>query len=250
MMNELDEQYTRTPFYGVNKMTAHLRKQGYRVGRDRVRGMLRGMGLMAIYRKPRLSKPNPDHQVYPYLLKDVTVERPNQVWGSDITYIRLLHGFAYLVAIIDWYSRYVLSWQLSNSLDNSFCLAALDEALFRYGQPEIFNSDQGCQFTSSSFTERLKAAGIRISMDGRDRVFDNIFVERLWRTVKHENVYIHGYQGMTEARTGLGRYFDFYNNDRYHQALDYRTPGAVYSGSCGHFQENDKVSSVLVAGRI
>jgi putative transposase len=249
MMNKLDEQYTRTPFYGVNKMTAHLRGQGYSVGRDRVRGMLRGMGLMAIYRKPRLSRPNPDYQVYPYLLKEVTVEKPNQVWGADITYIRLLHGFAYLVAIIDWHSRYVLSWQLSNSLDNSFCLAALDEALLLYGKPEIFNSDQGCQFTSSSFTEKLKAAGIRISMDGRGRVFDNIFVERLWRTVKYENVYIHGYQGMTEARLGLDRYFDFYNNDRFHQALNYQTPGAVYSSNCGHSQENEKASSEMVVAR-
>ena len=230
MMDLLDAQYTETPFYGVNKMTEFLRRQGYAVGRDHVRTLLRKMGLEAVYAKPNLSKPHPEHVVYPYLLKDIDIMRANQVWSTDITYIRLTQGFAYLTAIIDWYSRYVLSWRLSNTLDSSFCVEALEEALFRYGSPEIFNSDQGSQFTSKDFIGVLTRNGISISMDGRGRAFDNIFVERLWRTVKYENVYISGYINIPEARGGLGKYFEIYNTKRFHQSLAYRTPLEVYKG--------------------
>jgi putative transposase len=230
MMDLLDAQYTETPFYGVNKMTEFLRRQGYAVGRDHVRTLLRKMGLEAVYAKPNLSKPHPEHVVYPYLLKDIDIVRANQVWSTDITYIRLTQGFAYLTAIIDWYSRYVLSWRLSNTLDSSFCVEALEEALFRYGSPEIFNSDQGSQFTSKDFIGILTRNGISISMDGRGRAFDNIFVERLWRTVKYENVYISGYINIPEARGGLGKYFEIYNTKRFHQSLAYRTPLEVYKG--------------------
>lgn len=230
MMDLLDAQYTETPFYGVNKMTEFLRRQGYAVGRDHVRTLLRKMGLEAVYAKPNLSKPHPEHVVYPYLLKDIDIMRANQVWSTDITYIRLTQGFAYLTAIIDWYSRYVLSWRLSNTLDSSFCVEALEEALFRYGSPEIFNSDQGSQFTSKDFIGILTRNGISISMDGRGRAFDNIFVERLWRTVKYENVYISGYINIPEARGGLGKYFEIYNTKRFHQSLAYRTPLEVYKG--------------------
>ena len=231
LMNLLDEQYTKTPFYGVRRMREFLQRLGYEVGKDRVRTLLRDMGLMAVYPKPKTSKPHPEHKIYPYLLEDVEIIRPNQVWSTDITYIRLAQGFAYLVAVIDWYSRYVLSWKLSNSLEVDFCLEALKEAL-GYGKPEIFNSDQGSQFTSEAFTGLLLENGIAISMDGRGRVFDNIFVERLWRSVKYENVYLHGYQAIPEARQGLKQYFDFYNTERFHQGLDYKTPWEVYSGLC------------------
>lgn len=226
-MRLLDEQYTRTPFYGVCRMTAWLRAKGYRVNEKRIRRLLRLMGLEAIYQRPRLSVPAPGHRLYPYLLRGAVIERVNQVWSTDITYIRLLYGFVYLVAIIDWFSRYVLSWEISVTLDSEFCESALERAL-RLGQPEIFNSDQGVQFTSTSFTDRLLARGIRISMDGRGRALDNIFVERLWRSVKYEEVYLHDYQQVPDAISGLGRYFNFYNSERLHQALDYRTPEAVF----------------------
>lgn len=231
LMNLLDEQYTKTPFYGVRRMRESLQRLGYEIGKDRVRTLLRGMGLMAVYPKPKTSKPHPGHKIYPYLLKGVEIIRPNQVWSTDITYIRLAQGFAYLVAVIDWYSRYVLSWKLSNSLEADFCLEALKEAL-GYGKPEIFNTDQGSQFTSETFTGLLLENGITISMDGRGRVFDNIFVERLWRSVKYENVYLYGYQIVPEARQGLKQYFDFYNIERFHQGLSYKTPWEVYSGLC------------------
>lgn len=228
LMNLLDEQYTKTPFYGVRKMTVHLQSLGYEVGKDRVRTLLRGMGLEAIYPKPFLSKPDIQHKIYPYLLRDEEITHPNHVWSADITYIRLEHGFAYLMAVIDWHSRYVLSWRLSNTLDAGFCVEALQEALFKYGAPEIFNSDQGSQFTCTDFIDELIKNRISISMDGRGRALDNIFIERLWRSVKYEDVYTHGYQNIPEARAGLSKYFDFYNCERFHQALGYSTPRQVY----------------------
>lgn len=230
LMRLLDEQYTRTPFFGVPKMTDALRKRGYTVNPKRVRRLLRQMGLEAIYPKPRLSAPSPGHRIYPYLLRNVVITRPNQVWSSDITYIRLRAGFIYLVAVMDWFSRYVLSWEISTSLDAAFCCSALDCAL-RQGHPEVFNSDQGSQFTSDAFTGRLQAANILISMDGRGRALDNVFVERLWRTVKYEDVYLKDYRDPLDAVQNLKSYFRFYNAQRSHQALDYRTPEAVYFGS-------------------
>lgn len=208
-------------------MTAWLRKQGYRVNPKRIRRLMRTMGLEAIYPKPRLSQRARQHMTYPYLLKGLSVDRPDQVWSADITYVRLAFGFVYLVAIMDWFSRYVLSWQISISLEVAFCLLALEKAL-RLSRPEIFNTDQGSQFTSAAFVNRLKMSHIRISMDSRGRVFDNIFVERLWRTVKYEQVYLHDYQTVKQARDSLARYFRFYNAERLHSSLDYRTPQEVY----------------------
>lgn len=225
----LDEQYTHTPFYGVRRMTTWLRSQGYAVNPKRVRRLLRTMGLETIYPKPRTTQPHPEHRVYPYLLRDVTPSEVNQVWSTDITYIRLHAGFIYLVAVMDWYSRYVLSWALSITMDVGFCLEALEQAL-EIAHPDIFNSDQGAQFTSLEFTGRLEAAGIQISMDGRGRALDNVFVERLWRSVKYEEVYVKDYETPREARSGLHDYFHFYNEERPHQALDDRTPSAVYFG--------------------
>jgi putative transposase len=228
-MRKIDEEFTRHPFYGVERMTAYLRRQGEEVNPKRVRRLMRLMGLEAIYPKLRLSQVQPDHRVYPYLLRDVQMTRPNQVWSTDITYIRLLHGFIYLVAILDWFSRYVVSWEVSISLETEFCLIALQRAL-QQAKPEIFNSDQGCQFTSLAFTDILKTAEIGISMDGRCRVYDNIFVERLWRSVKYETVYVHDWQEVKEARTGLAEYFTFYNHERPHQSLDDKPPAEVYFG--------------------
>ena len=210
-------------------MTAWLRSQGYAVNRKRVTRLMRQMGMEAIYTKPQLSQPGVGHKIYPYLLRGVKIERVNHVWSADITYIRLQQGFIYLVAVIDWWSRYVLSWAVSVTLDGYFCLEALERAL-RGGRPEIFNTDQGAQFTSRAFTERLKQVEIQISMDGRGRALDNVFVERLWRSVKYEEVYLREYNTVREARQGLGRYFGFYNEERLHQALGYRTPAAVYRG--------------------
>lgn len=226
-MRLLDEEYTRHPFYGVPKMTVWLREVGHRVGPKRVRRLLRAMGLMAIYPKPHLSHNGLEHRRFPYLLRELNIQRPNQVWSADITYIRLRAGFVYLVAILDWFSRYVLAWELSNSLDVGFCLTALERALADQ-RPEIFNSDQGVQFTSPQFQAPLLSAQVRLSMDGRGRVFDNIFVERLWRSVKYEEVYPNDYQDVRAALTGLTRYFLFYNGQRYHQSLAYRTPQAVH----------------------
>jgi putative transposase len=230
LMRLLDEQYTRTPFYGVPRMTAYLRAAGQAVGPKRVRRFLRAMGLEAVYPKPRLSQAAPGHRIYPYLLRGISIVRPNQVWSTDITYIRLLRGFVYLVAILDWFSRYVLAWSVSNTLDGGFCVETLRQALSAYGRPEIFNSDQGAQFTSEAFTGVLASAGVAISMDGRGRALDNVFVERLWRTVKYEEVYLKDYAGVPAAVSSLGSYFDFYNQERPHQALAYRTPQAVYMG--------------------
>jgi putative transposase len=227
LMRELDEQYTRTPFYGSRRMTAWLRTQGYAVNRKRVSRLLALMGLEALVPRRRLSAPAPGHRIYPYLLRGVPIDRVDQVWSTDITYIRLRRGFAYLVAVLDWYSRYVLAWELAPTLDTEFCVVALEAAL-RRGRPEIFNTDQGSQFTSAAFTGRLEAAGVRISMDGRGRALDNVFVERLWRSVKYEEVYLKDYTDFPEAARNLAVYFRFYNGERLHQSLGYRTPAAVY----------------------
>jgi putative transposase len=227
LMRLLDEQYMRTPFYGVLKMTDWLDKQGHGVNPKRVRRLMRLMGLEAIYAKPRLSDPAPGNRIYPYLLRGLAIEKPDAVWATDITYIRLRQGFIYLVAIMDWFSRYVLSWEVSVNLEASFCVTALDWAL-KKAQPTIFNSDQGAQFTSQIFTNRLSDHGIAISMDGKGRALDNVFVERLWRTIKYEEVYLNDYGDAGEAITGLRRYLQFYNRERSHQALGYQTPEAVY----------------------
>ena len=230
LMNMLDEQYTRTPFYGVCKMTEYLRQSGHEVNEKRVRRLLRKMGLEAVYPKPNLSKPNPEHKIYPYLLRGLTIDRVNQVWSTDITYIRLKKGFVYLMAIIDWYSRYVLSWSISTTLEASFCIDALAEQLEK-SQPEIFNTDQGSQFTTPRFTDLLIEKNIKVSMDGRGRALDNIFVERLWRSVKYEKVYLCDFESVHDAYTGLREYFEFYNNERFHQSLNYRTPAEVHNVS-------------------
>lgn len=233
LMRLLDEQYTHTPFYGVERMTVWLRQQGYVVNPKRVRRLLRRMGLEALYPKPRLSLPgatDAQEKRYPYLLRGRAITAVNEVWSTDITYIRLREGFLYLVAVLDWYSRYVcyvLAWELSNTLDTGFCLEALEGAL-RQGQPHIFNTDQGVQFTNATYTGRLEQAGIQISWDGRGRALDNIFVERLWRSVKWEEVYLHDYQTVADAYDGLDRYFRFYNHQRPHQALSYQTPAHVH----------------------
>ena len=223
----IDEQYTLTPFYGSRKMVVALRRQGHEVNRKRVQRLMGEMGLEAIYPKADLSRPHPEHKIYPYLLRGVSIDRKDQVWASDITYIPLSRGFMYLVAIMDWWSRYVLAWQVSTSLDTSFCLEALEMAL-HFGRPGVFNTDQGPQFTSIAFTGMLKDHGVDISMDGRGRCMDNIFTERLWRTVKYENVYLMHYGSVPEGRQGIDSYFEFYNNDRPHQSLDYQTPAEVY----------------------
>ena len=223
----LDQEYTDHPFYGVRKMTFWLQEQGYAVGPKRVRRLLRAMGLMAIYPKPRLSLNPLAHRRFPYLLKGVAIVRPNQVWSTDITYIRLRGGFVFLAAVLDWHSRYVLAWEVSITLEADFCVAVLERALADQ-RPEIFNTDQGVQFTSAQFQAPLLAAQVRLSMDGRGRAFDNIFVERLWRSVKYEEVYLKDYRTVAEARDGLQFYFTFYNQQRIHQALDYRTPQSVH----------------------
>lgn len=229
----IDEEYTRHPFYGSRKMVVFLKGAGYVVNRKRVQCLMRAMGLAAMAPGPKTSRPCPGHKVYPYLLRGVPVVRPNQVWSTDITYIRLERGFVYLVAIIDWYSRRVLSWRISNTMEAVFCVDCLEEALRSHGRPEIFNSDQGAQFTSEAFTGVLKREEITISMDGRGRAFDNIFVERLWRNVKYEDVYLKEYASMDELRRGLGEYFTFYNGERPHQSLAFKTPDAVYRTATG-----------------
>jgi putative transposase len=227
LMKLIDRQYLATPFYGTRRLAAWLKNQGYRVNRKRVRRLMQVMGLEAIYRHPRTSQLAPGNKIYPYLLNGMKITRPNQVWAADITYIPMARGFLYLVAIIDWYSRYVLAWKLSNTLDADFCVEALEEAL-RKGRPEIFNTDQGSQFTSEAFTGLLERYGVRISMDGKGRYRDNLFIERLWRTVKYEEVYLKAYENSRDARMGIGDYFWFYNAERPHQALGYRTPAKVF----------------------
>lgn len=229
LMHLIDAHYTSRPFLGIRRMTDHLNRQGHHVNHKRVQRLMRLMGLKALYPKPKTSQGKATHRKYPYLLRGLVIDRPDQVWCSDVTYIGLAAGFLYLVCIMDWYSRYVLSWRLSNTLDASFCIEALQEALST-GQPEIFNTDQGVQFTSAGFTSVLERAGVRISMDGRGRCFDNIMVERLWRSVKYEEVYLKEYQHVCDARDGLGAYFRFYNLERGHQSLEYRTPYEVYHG--------------------
>ena len=228
LMRLLDEQYLQTPFYGSRKMTAHLRRLGHAVNRKRVRRLMRRMGLEAIYRRPRTTVPHPGHKVYPYMLRDVAVTRPNQVWAADITYVPMAKGFMYLVAVIDWHSRKVLAHRVGNTMDAGFCVEALAEALARYGRPEVFNTDQGAQFTSDACTGMLEAAGVRISMDGKGRCLDNIFIERLWRTVKYEYLYLHAFEGGQELREGLASWVRWYNRQRPHQGLEYRTPDEVY----------------------
>jgi putative transposase len=231
LMRLIDEQFLATPWYGARQMVRHLRRQGHAVGRKRVRRLMAKMGLAAVYQRPRTTVPHPEHRIWPYLLRDLAIDRPNQVWCADITYIPMRRGFLYLVAVMDWASRKVLAWRLSNTLDAEFCIEALGEALARYGRPEIFNTDQGSQFTSPRFTGVLTEAGVRVSMDGRGRWMDNIFIERLWRSVKYECVYLHAFETGSEARAGLGRWITYYNADRPHSALGGRTPAEVHAGT-------------------
>jgi putative transposase len=231
LMRLIDEEFLDSPYYGSRQMTRHLRRQGYRIGRKRIRRLMRKMGLTPIYQKPRTSEPHPEHRIYPYLLRDVPIDRPDHVWCADVTYIPMRRGFLYLVAIMDWASRRVLAWRLSNSMDTSFCVEALEEALRRFGPPQIFNTDQGSQFTSKDFTDVLKDAGVKISMDGKGRWMDNIFIERLWRTLKYECIYLHAFETGSETRRGISRWVDKYNNHRPHSSLGGLTPDEAYRGS-------------------
>jgi putative transposase len=228
LMRLIDEQYLKTPTWGSRSMRNHLRRLGYKINRKHVQRLMRLMGLEAIYPKPKTSRPHPEHKVYPYLLRGLKIDRPNQVWAADITYIPMSRGFMYLVAVMDWYSRKVLSWRVSNTLEADFCVEALSEAIENYGTPEIFNTDQGSQFTSEDFIKKLKDNAIDISMDGRGRVQDNIFIERLWWTLKHHWVYLHSFANGAELRAGFRYWFNFYNRDRFHQSLDNLTPDEVY----------------------
>lgn len=239
LMRLLDEQYTRTPFYGWRRMTAWLQRQGHAVNHKRVRRLMQKMGLQAIYPKPKTTVASSAHKMYPYLLRNAAITHPNQVWSSDITYVPMRRGFMYLVAVIDWFSRYVISWQLSNTLDGQFCLEALHSAL-QTGKPEVFNTDQGVQFTAHAFTSCLEEADILVSMDGKGRALDNIFVERLWRSVKYEDIYLKDYVSVPELETGLTDYFQLYNYDRPHQSLAYRTPAEVHfvGGESGETVDN------------
>jgi putative transposase len=239
LTRRIDKLFTQWPFLGSRRITAMLRAEGQAINRKRVQRLMRRMGIAALGPKPRTSRPAPGHRIYPYLLRDVSVERPNQVWAADITYVPLGRGFLYLVAVMDWASRAVLSWRLSNTMDVSFCVSALEEALARYGRPEIFNTDQGSQFTSATFTGTLAAAGIRISMDGRGRWMDNVFIERLWRSLKYENIYLYGYADGREAKVGIAEWIRFYNHSRLHQSLGDRTPMAVWcAGVAGGLEES------------
>ena len=228
LMRRLDELHLEFPFYGSRRMTQTLKRGGTEVNRKRVQRLMRKMGLEGIAPKPETSRPNEEHPTYPYLLRKLDICRVNQVWATDITYVPLAHGFAYLVVFMDWFSRRVLSWKLSNTLETSFCLEALEEALSRFGQPKIINTDQGAQFTARDFTEAVLGRGIKLSMDGKGRWSDNVFVERLWRSLKYEEIYLHAYADLIEARIGIGGYMTFYNDERPHQALGYQTPAAFY----------------------
>ena len=236
VMRRLDEQYLATPFYGARRMVAVLRRDGWVVNRKRVRRLMGVMGIEAIYQKPNTSRRHPDHKVYPYLLRGLVIERANQVWCADITYIPMAKGFVYLVAVMDWFSRRVLAWRVSIGMETDFCVEALQEAMDRYGQPEIFNTDQGVQFTSAAFLDELATRGMRVSMDGKGRFLDNIFIERLWRSLKYEEVFIKAYGSVAASRAGIGGWFGFYNDERPHQAMGYRTPREVYDAvpACGY----------------
>lgn len=239
MMKLIDEEYTKHPFYGARRLQLFLKNKGYSVGRKHVGTLMRKMGIEAVYPKPNLSWRHPEHKVYPYLLRGLAITEPNQVWSTDITYIRMKEGFAYLVAIMDWHSRRVLSWRLSNTLEVDFCVEALEEAFAKYGKPEIFNTDQGSQFTSEKFISKLVGKEVTISMDGRGRAYDNIFIERLWRTVKYEDIYLKGYANIKETREGLKEYFEFYNEERFHQSLGNKTPGEIY-------RKEEKAASICI----
>lgn len=228
LMREIDEIHLKYPFYGSRRIRNELRDRGFTIGRTHVRTLMKKMAIEALYRKPRLSIPFAGHKIFPYLLRGLKIDRANQVWAADITYIPMAKGFVYLVAILDWASRKVLSWRISNTLDTSFCVAALEEAMERFGKPEIFNTDQGSQFTSESFTEKLLKNGVQVSMDGKGRWVDNVFVERLWRSLKYEEVYLKAYDSVVDARRQIDSYFDFYNTNRRHQGLDDRFPDEVY----------------------
>jgi len=229
LMRRIDEIYTKWPFYGSRRLVAELRGEGYVVNRERVRRLMRVTGIEAIYQKPNTSRKHPQHKIYPYLLKNLAIDRPNQVWCADITYIPMKQGWVYLVAVMDWFSRRVLAWRLSITMETDFCITALQEALDTYGAPEIFNTDQGVQFTAAAFIETLEASGVRISMDGKGRFLDNIFIERLWRSLKYEEVFTHAYASVAEARLGIGAWLSFYNDERKHQTLGYRTPKEIFA---------------------
>lgn len=231
LMREIDRQFLETPWYGSRQMARHLRRRGYDVGRTRIRRLMRTMGLQAIYQKPRTSTPNAQHRVYPYLLRGLSIEHPNQVWCADITYIPMHRGFMYLVAVMDWHTRAVLSWRLSNTMDSGFCVEALEEALSRYGAPDIFNTDQGAQFTSEEFTGTLSAGGVRISMDGKGRWMDNVFIERLWRSLKYECVYLREFETGLQAQQEIENWLHYYNTDRPHSSLGDKTPMEAYIGN-------------------
>lgn len=231
LMQLIDAQFLETPWYGSRQMARHLRREGYTVGRKRVRRLMARMGLEPIYQRPRTTIPHPGHRIYPYLLREVVVDRPNQVWCADLTYIPMRRGFLYLVAVMDWSTRKVLSWRVSNTMDAAFCIEALEEALARYGRPDIFNSDQGSQFTSPRFTGVLQAAGVRISMDGRGRWMDNVFIERLWRSLKYECIYLHAFETGTDLRAGLTSWITYYNTRRPHSTLAGRTPDEAYKAT-------------------
>jgi len=236
LMRLIDEHYLKTPFYGARKMAVVLTRSGHKVGRKHVTRLMRVMGIEAIYRKPNLSRHHPQHKIYPYLLRNMMINRVHQVWSCDITYIPMAYGFMYLVAVIDWHSRLVLAWRMSNTMAPDFCVEALEEAFRRYGKPEIFNTDQGVQFTCEAFIAALETRGIRISMDGKGRCLDNIFCERLWRSLKYEDVYLKAYKTVAEAKVGIGAWFSFYNDERPHQALDYLTPHEFFTAqkACGY----------------
>ena len=231
LMRRIDEMHLQRPFYGSRRIRDWLQDEGFPVNRKRVQRLMQLMGITALYPKANTSRPGKGHKIYPYLLRGLDINRANQVWATDICYVPMARGFVYVVAIMDWYSRKILAWRVSNTMDADFCVEALEEAISRYGAPEIFNTDQGAQFTSEAFTGILKAAGIRISMDGKGRWVDNVFVERLWRSLKYEEVYLKAYETVAEARLGIGNYFRFYNRERRHQSLDRQTPDQVYKGS-------------------
>jgi putative transposase len=242
VMRRIDELHLAWPFYGSRRMAAVLRREGWEVNRKRAKRLMRVMGIEAIYQKPNTSKGHPDHKVYPYLLRGLTIDQPNQVWCADITYIPMAKGFVYLVAVMDWFSRRVLSWRLSITMEADFCVEALREATELHGQPEIFNTDQGVQFTSAAFVDELASRGVRISMDGKGRYLDNIFIERLWRSLKYEEVYIRAYGSVAEARRSLGVWLAFYNDERPHQALEYRTPREKFEGVACEYVDNASAS--------